>query len=223
MRKSKLILSWMVIAIMALTTAAFANTTIYTDSTTFSNNLSPGYYLEDFNAYGGWHALNEPQSFSKNGFSYEITTGSDPGQLWTINYAISTEIAGAHLYVTALSGTDPVQAVGGQFFGSDWDGNVMAGTLQVSFFDALDQLIYGTSITMSNGSPRPFLGIISDTPIAYISLYTGADLDPNSPGPYPSLDHLYVGSVPLPPGALLLGSGLLGLVGLRWRRKGQLS
>ena len=35
-----------------------------------------------------------------------------------------------------------------------------------------------------------------------------------------ALDMLTFQSVPLPPSALLLGSGILGLVVLRWRKKG---
>jgi len=207
MRKMKLVLLMVVISIVTLTSVAFAG---FTDNeATFTSSLAPGYYLEDFSAYSTWSPLGTgPITFtSSNGFSYNIT--STGGGLWGIpGGAISTEWNTTVVKITFTGA--PVNAVGGQFFLSDYSGYDMNGQVNVTFSDGSS-----TQVTMSDLT-RPFLGYSSNLAIASLSIDsvrpTGDDTY------YPTIDHLYVGSqVPIPAAIWLLGTGLVGLFGVRRR------
>ncbi len=206
--------------LLAATTVASAATDFFTDETAFLNHLQTPYYLEDFGENGNFGYLNEdPVNFSHvtTGFSYNI---SSSGAVWEVYEAISTEYGDETIMVTDFSGPIPVTAVGGQFFPTveypEGIGDFTTGTLSVSFKNIFN-VAYAYEINVNSTDTLPFLGFISDTPISSISIYTGGDFDD---GPYPTMDHFYVGTqVPLPASALLLGSGLLGLSLLGWRRR----
>jgi hypothetical protein len=195
------------ISIIALVTAASA-APIYEESV-FTAALAPGYYLEDFGAYSYGTPISPPQYFGPvNGFSYQINTASgDPGSLFPLDGSLSVSFNVETLLINFFAGNTTVNAVGGFFFPTDDGGNSVAGSVFVSFNGGAAQEVTSTD-------PLSFLGFLSDTPITSISIYSVE-------GNFPTLDHLYVGTqaVPLPPSVLLLGSGLLSLGLLGWRRQ----
>jgi len=72
--------------------------------------------------------------------------------------------------------------------------------------------------TIANTFAGEFWGFFSDTPFASVTL-GDAGLIVGAQETYQIVDMALCTVVPLPPSAFLLGSGLLGLVGLRFRRK----
>jgi hypothetical protein len=202
------------ISIIALATAASADL-IVTDETNFKNALAAGYYLEDFDGFTNTGAgITPPVGFSGGStFSYNITTLSEgPSTLYPLDGALSTFFQNDTLVVNNLTGTTTVNAVGGFFFPTDDGGNFVQGSVFVSFNGGAAQEVTFTD-------PLSFLGFLSDTPITSISIYQTTDVN------FPTLDHLYVGTqadvaaVPVPPSVLLLGSGILSLGLLGWRRQ----
>jgi hypothetical protein len=206
MKSIRYIFLWVTIAFVLLTTVASATTTIFYDETNFLNYVNPGYYLEDFTALtGGNGVIANPTTFSGNGYSYEISATS---YLYSLTNAVSTGYPTETLTVSNFTGT-PATAVGGYFYPTDDPGNDTTGTIKV--YVSVDGQTY--TLTYASSSPRQFLGIVSTTAFGSLNITSDGVS-------FPSLDHLYVGSaVPIPPSALLLGSGLLGLLGLGWRRK----
>jgi len=104
-----------------------------------------------------------------------------------------------------------ITAIGGYFYNTNSGGTAIPGTtatLTVNS-DVAQTRLYDIDL--------PFFGAID---LAGIPSFT-FDTDVN-PGDYATISNLTVGAatVPLPPSALLLGSGLLGLVGLRRRFRG---
>lgn len=182
MRKMKFIFLWVVIAIMALTTAASADFKTYFEETAFVNAIAQDYYLEDFSRLPEG-TLTSPLSFSGGEYAYTISAAgglvASGGVLSTTAPSMLIEFTGA-----------PVYAAGG----------MLSGYVNVLFCDDSHTYLTGT------GS---FLGLTSDAQIASMTI-TGTS---------PSVSHFYDAEIPLPPTALLLGSGLLGLVGLGWRRR----
>jgi hypothetical protein len=194
----------------------FAGTT-FNNEATFLTGILPGYYLEEFSEYNFYANIGNLQNYTGgSGFSYSVS--SDGGL-----YAVPGEALGA---ISTLYNTDilsinftgaPVTAVGGQFFLTNLQGYNTDGQVTVTFSDNTF-----ATVTMSNLT-RPFFGysvFSSELPITSLSLVS---IRPDGQDTYyPTIDHLYVGAVgtqaPLPPSGLLLGSGILGLVTLRWRR-----
>ena len=137
--------------------------------------------------------------YSGVGYSYTITPGRAPPSdaLFRVfpnsNEAIST-YSGSDLVIT-FSGP-PVIGVGGNFFVSDFDGNLTPGTITVTLSD-------GTQVTLSNSGslPYPFRGFLTTGPY-----FTSMDVAAVG-GNYPTLDNLYVATVP--EAATLLTDGVL--------------
>ena len=109
--------------------------------------------------------------------------------------------------------TPGVRAVGGNFFGTDFDFNAASVIFTVS-------LSNGTSFTGEASSPASFTGFRSTTAATISSL--SIDVEPAQgfmgegvPPVYPSVDNLYFG-VPAPGAIALLGAA--GLIGFRRRR-----
>jgi hypothetical protein len=190
---------------------AMANMTIYTDEATFTGAMQPGYYLNDFSGYN-WTSITSPVSFGPvNGWTYSVWASW--GNLWglpTYGGCLSTEYPDASMTLTL---TGDVKAVGGRFFGSDWDGNLQNAEIHIALSD-------GTVVDYTNTNYLEFRGFISSVPILSLSVsIPGSPHDVYYRGPYPTLDHVYVGTVPIPaPGAALLGFIGLGLVGWLKRR-----
>jgi hypothetical protein len=197
-----------------LPSAAFAINATFTSETVFLNYLQSGYYLNDFNSLPlGPQPIANPQAFSGNGFNYQIdaVTGLYSGEEYagSNNPGITTVNSDDPLVVSNFTGKT-VTAAGGFFYPGTFLGYDTSGKINVSFNG-------NPPIQLDIIGPRLFLGFVSDTPITSISIdNNGAPFDTN----FSSIDHLYVGQqVPLPPSALLLGSGLIGLLG--WRRMRQ--
>jgi len=203
-------------AIVAMGVAAMpslGNTTVYTNEAAFTGMLQPGYYLNEFSGYN-WTPLPGSINFGPvNGWTYTVSAST--GGLWglpTYGGCLSTEWPDAVMTVTP-TGTKQVYAIGGRFFGSDWDGNQQNATMRIALSD-------GTVVVYNNTSYLDFRGFTSSVPIAYLSVsIPGMPHDVNWRGPYPTLDHLYVGNVIPAPGAILLGSIGVGLVGWLRRRR----
>lgn len=206
MKRSMIIVASVVVGLLAAGAASGA--TVYTSESSFTAALTPGYYLEDFTLYANWGPAASPISQGPvNGWQYNVSASF--GNLWGggSNPCISTEWPDAVVTVT-ITGSQQVYAIGGQFFGSDWDQNPMTGTVKVDLSD-------GTSESFTTGL-REFRGFTSAVPITSLSVSVpGAPHDLQNRGPYPTVDHLYVG-IPEPATMTLL---VLGGVATLIRRK----
>lgn len=181
----------------------------YTTEAAFTSAIaSYSYYLEEFQSMPFGTLLPATQPYGPvNGFSYDayaangLMIGKESASV--DNRDLTTQLADPIVFT--FTGF-PVYAFGGQFFPSDYLTYDTTGPAYLT--------IGGDTITLNYDTlwDRPFLGIISDTPLTSVSIAPDFET-----GNYIAADHVYVGSaVPVPPSVLLLGSGLLGLVG--WRR-----
>ena len=99
------------------------------------------------------------------------------------------------------------QAAGGNFAPNDNSGNIVPGNINLTLSD-------GTNLSNYYLNVGDFRGFTSNIPITSMSVST-LDLTNSS---YPTVDHFYVGSqVPIPAAVWLLGTGLVGLFGIRRR------
>jgi hypothetical protein len=182
-------------------------TFVYTSQASFLSAVTPeAFYpvnLNDFSSLNGSQFAS--LSYSGVGYDYTITPGPQrfgdslfvvaPGD----NKAITT-YAGSDLVITFAG--PPVIGVGGNFFVTDFNGDLTAGSVTVTLSD-------GTRITIptSGSLPYPFLGFSTTGP--YITSLDLAAIGGN----YPTLDNFYVASVPeaatvLTDGVLLLAVGV---------------
>lgn len=227
MRKVRLFLFWVVIAIMSLTTVAFADTTIYLSESAFLSALKPDYFLCEFEGFTnkdyGPITLEMAGGTGNGYYFYEISVlpgyPNAPANFWGVPGGISTLYTDQTLLIhTWTMPNYKVYAMGGEFFTSDFFSREdVSGSVNVSFFDRDGSLILTHTITNAAGS-RSFFGIISTDYIKDAKVVS-ADIEGNY---CPTIDHLYVGqpaSVPVPEPSLmvLLGISIMSLAGLkRW-------
>jgi len=202
--------SILAMACMAALWVAPANaaTTLYTSEAAFVADIQPDFYLENFDAYtyGSYTEWTLPLG-PVNGYSYTISTG--PGAvsyLWSGYGDMSTNNAEDPLVVD-FTGKE-VTAVGGNFYGSDIDGNWMAATVTIDLSD-------GTQYSYSNTSQGDFRGFIADVPIVSMSI-DAPDDEVNSVYVWSTMDNFYVGT-PEPAAASMLILGGLALIRRRRR------
>jgi hypothetical protein len=189
---------------------AWGGMVLYTDESAFTAVLPAGYYLEEFGDYNSYKFLGAVTLTFGPVNDYKFTVSSTPsGGLYSVTAgagAIST-LYGDDMLVITFTG-DPVHAVGGRFFGTNYYGDHVTATMRLVLSD-------GTVEQYSNVNIMDFRGFKSSQAFTSLAINVpGADYDD---GPYPTLDHLYVGA-PEPATLALLGIGLVGLL-VRPRRK----
>jgi len=198
----RLITICVIIAIGAMAMPSLG-TTVYTDETTFTGVLQAGYYLEEFSSVP-MGQINGTLNFGPvNGFADTASSSSNLLYGTPANGgSLSTEYDTDTLTIT-FTGV-PVEAVGGLFFGTDfYPGNFVSGaTVRVTLSDGTVEEYSGISINDT------FRGFVSSSAISSMSIKTSGQ---TGSGPYPTVDHLYVG-VPEPATIALLGLGTLSLL-----------
>jgi hypothetical protein len=189
---------------------------IFTDQPTFLSNVQSGYFLENFDSLPSFNSIPSPSTFSGgSGFSYSASApialfGITPNLSDPTNHALSTSARGDTITITFTGAA--VTAVGGNFFGTDFNGHYTSGQITAKLSD-------GTTDTLSNPTLTSFAGFITDSAIVSLQIFTtGAT--------FPTVDNLIVGaasvaSVPEPSTLVLAGLGGLGFLayGFRSRRR----
>lgn len=204
----------------AVAPAANASVVYYTSEADFVAALD-SYYLENFDDLAGKYE-DAPESLNKgpvNGFSYEISTIDT--NLYYMDGFISTNGPAAPLQFD-FSSSD-VTAFGGIFWPTDIDG--LNGVAGINI-----QLVLGNgtieTYSIENAAYNSFVGFISTE--AFTSITFSANDEAKwtygeGEGLYMSADHIYAGTsaVPVPAAAWLLGTGIVGLIGIRKKQNGQ--
>jgi len=153
--------------------------TIYFDAAEFVAMLDPNHYFDDF-AEMDWGTISETDTYQFgpiNGYSYTVFVA---GGIFSIPGAISTNSAFDPMVIT-FDG-DPVFAVGGDFFGSDFDGLPIPAMVYVTLAD-------GTEVLLEQ--PAVFVGFSSNEPITQLTISTTT----TSPNVYLAFDNFYVGQL----------------------------
>jgi hypothetical protein len=195
-----------VLLILTITGTTSAGVTAYFNESTFLNAISPGYYLEDFDAFT-YGDIGGPLDFGPvNGFSYTMsaTTG-----LYANDGSMTTENLNDALNIT-FTGLD-VTAAGGIFWPTDEDGENQTGPIYVSLDDGSG--VY--HVNLPSASSASFLGFVTDG-AAFVSMSISG---PGVTDRYPTVDHFYAGAAVPAPGAILLAGLGAGLVGWMKRRR----
>lgn len=187
----------------SLTFALNANaaTVVYTNEGDFLSALSPGFYLEDFSAYPTPGSIGPILSLSGgDGFAYTL---SAPLNLYSGNGIMSVNSDDDSL--TATFTGNPVTAVGGNFYNSDFNINYIAGSVTIGLNDGTTRTYSPVDVASS------FTGFTSDVPITSITIASAN---------WPVMDDFYVGqaAIPEPSGLALfgIGAGMLSML----RRRG---
>jgi uncharacterized repeat protein (TIGR01451 family) len=153
---------------------------VYTTRATFLENVSAGFYEEDFASVPGGPG-GPSLSFSGNGFAYTITAvGAGTNNLFNDPGVISTDSAVDAIVVTFTGA--PVTAVGGNFWATDIS-VLPTGT------DITITLSNGTVETFTSTGPSDFRGFVTAAPITSITI-DAPDVPANA---WSTMDNLIVG------------------------------
>ena len=152
------------------TSAVAADFDATTDATTFAASMESYYqeWLHDYDGAGGlW---TQSIDFSENDYSYTLM--DSPGE-WSSIYAIEWHEPGAlssgmtYGWFEIVPSVE-VNAIGGYFFTTDWDGEFVAsgGEIRVTYY-AED----GSSESYTTGTAiDEFLGVFSSSPITKVKI-----------------------------------------------------
>jgi hypothetical protein len=190
--------------------ATYLGSPYYVSSTTDRTNASAVVATGYPNANG---------SLVITGTSITYTQGTNISSHWaydTFDYGGSNQGVGA----AGFSGTGTQPNFDGQILGASGTGTAVDGVdygiLPAGYVTGLSPLTHINANTGVTGQPLvwnavvfEFTGVMHQPDITQASFQYGTNLS----------DNFF--TVPLPPSALLLGSGLLGLMGLGWRRRRQ--
>jgi MYXO-CTERM domain-containing protein len=174
------------------------------------------------NAVANAGMVVETETFNEiaNGFHESPFAGDTASVQWSASASeglfVQDGVLSTNLPETlTFTFTPGVRAVGGNFFGTDFEFNNASVIFTVS-------LSNGTSFTGEASNPASFTGFRSTTAATISSL--SIDVEPAQgfmgggvPPVYPSVDNLYFGVTAPAPGAVAL-LGAAGLIGLRRRR-----
>lgn len=218
--------------LLGVASSAFGDK-VYLDKATFLDLVRLGCYVEDFESHTQWYSgIDSPPNL----FTHEFSGGTDAAYvyqvsaecvateywpdshdgLWFGDGVLSTVSEGSILNIAFYS---PVTAVGGDFFLSDSDGNVVP-------CDVIIHLLDRPSVTLQKPTSGTFMEYLSGIPIIGMTV--------EGLGQYPTVDNFCVGTarlyppdsaaapVPVPmagwAGLVLMG----GLAGVKLSRRGKL-
>jgi hypothetical protein len=191
-------------------------TAIYTNQASFLAATQPGYYLETFNSLPQFTSLTPPLNFSKNGFSYNVTTASG-NPFFNIGPSGDTWLSTFHEFDPIVFNvtSNNVTAIGGSFFLTNVNGDISGGTLTVT-------LNNGSMFSITNASSTSFIGFTTGVPIQSLTVTPPAS---GSTLIFATVNDFITGkSVPeTGSSVLLLGLGTVGLLGVgqafRWGKQ----
>jgi len=154
---------------------------VYTDRTTFLQNVQGGHFEEDFASVPVGTAIPS-LSFSGNGFAYTVTAiGTGTQQLYNDPGIISHDSAVDAIRITFTGA--PVTAIGGNFWGTDITFTPNGGQITLTLADS-------TTVTYASTGPSDFRGFVTTTPIAHITI-DAADVPANS---WSTVDNVIAGA-----------------------------
>lgn len=183
--------------------------TFYTTEGSFTLQLSPVFYLEDFSNFTFGSPLNGSQTTwaapGANGYGW---TASTPLGLYSNVSALSTNTANETITLT-FSGLT-VTAFGGIFSNTDLSGNFITGTITVTTSDG------GVQVLNIPSAPGSFIGYTSAVPIVSMTMVATSGATNN----WIQVDHFYTGAAVPEPGTMaLLTLGVAGAVGAAIKRR----
>jgi hypothetical protein len=203
----------LILGLLALLPASRSNGSsiaIYTDETSFLNQVVPGRYLETFEGLTPLKNLGTDLYFSSNGYSYHGHASGgysyNNGEFYGAYLNFDRVHAGDLVLGASQQGTvfnfdflnGNITAVGGTFMMLNNDSHVTTGMMNITLQD-------GTVITFYDLTP--FYGFTSETPITQITV------DSNR---FSAMNNLYVGTfvsaVPEPASTALMLLGGTGLI-----------
>lgn len=163
-------------------------TQVFTDRTQFLAALDGARFENKFTdvAPGASGGLRYAQS----GFEYLVFTQFQArSALYNGRNAVSTDRATDEVVLTLTSDT-PVNAIGGNFWSTDFAQRPIAGTITVTLSD-------GTTETIDSAGPSDFIGFIAPQPIFGITVDAPDMVDvppPGSPDRWPTMTNVVVGN-----------------------------
>lgn len=189
-----------VVALLTMSAASFASTTVYTSETGFLAQLAPASYTETFTGLSD--GPPGPRTFGSGTFAF--TAQASLGLYVTGGFLGTSQIDDA-LTVNFGAG---VKAVGGNFFTVDLGDSLQSVNVTLTLSDATTVSFTPTSFADS------YRGFVSTLDITSVTV--------SAPGQslYASLDNLTVGTiaaVPEPASWALMGLGVIGLLAARRR------
>jgi hypothetical protein len=150
--------------------------TVYYNFAEFMAVLEPGYFYDDF-SWCSWGTVSGTTTYQfgpVNGYSY---TASAASGLFSIPGAMSTN--GNEDPITLTFDGDPVTAVAGDFFATDYDGFPQVTVVTVVLDD-------GTTVDLTY--PTTFVGFTAVVPIVSITISCGDST-------WATYDNFYVGQM----------------------------
>jgi hypothetical protein len=180
----------------------------YTDKTAFLNAVS-GAQTDSFNDLQLFSSVPSPLTRTGGNYAYSAEA---VGGFYLPGSGVDTWLSTSDVAPISFTLTSGNQALGGFFFGNDFDGNVTSGTISVSINNGLFLQ------SVSTNSAENFFGWISDdgTPI------TSFQVTPAGNGVFATVnDLIFAQAAPIPePSTYSLALAALACAGFSvWRRR----